>query len=183
MLRDITEILTVTDAATKLTCKGNAPECLPEEFMTPMIPHKVHASFPMAMVNRRPWGAPNHECVNVPQNEAWLSAIRNAKSSIFIQTPNLNAKPLIPAILEAVRRGVTVIYYVCLGYNDSGELLPFQGGVNEMVANKLYLALEPKQRQRLHVHYYVAKDQTKPIHNSFKQRSCHGKSIISRDVQ
>jgi hypothetical protein len=60
-------------------------------------------------------------------------------------------------------------------YNDEGELLPFQGGTNEMVANKLYLDLEPEERQRLHVHYYVAKDQMKPIHNKFKQRSCHGK--------
>lgn len=142
--------------------------------MTPMIPHKVHESFPIAMVNRRPWGAINHACVNVPQNEAWLSALRNAKSSVFIQTPDLNAEPLIPAIKEAVRRGVEVTYYVCLGYNDSGELLPFQGGTNEMVANKLYLSLKDDERQRLHVHYYVAKDQIKPIHNKFKKRSCHG---------
>jgi phosphatidylserine/phosphatidylglycerophosphate/cardiolipin synthase-like enzyme len=168
--------------------------------MTPMIPHKVHEPFPIAMVNRRPWGAPNHQCVNVPQNEAWLSAIRNAKSTVFIQTPDLNAEPIIPAIKEAVRRGVVVTYYVCLGYvteihiyiymnlwrklihlsksyNDSGELLPFQGGTNEMVANRLYLDLAPEERRRLHVHYYVAKDQTKPIHNKFKQRSCHGKSV------
>ena len=63
--------------------------------------------------------APNHSCVHVPQNEAFLSAIRNAQQSIFIQTPNLNAEPLLPALLEAVRRGVNVTYYVCLGYNDA----------------------------------------------------------------
>jgi hypothetical protein len=159
----------------KLDFGGAAPECTPEDEMTPMIPHKVHEPFPIAMVNRRPWGAPNHASVHVPQNEAWLSAIRNAQSTVFIQTPDLNAEPLIPALKEAVQRGIIVTYYVCLGYNDSGELLPFQGGTNEMVANKLYLSLSLEERQRLHVHYYIAKDQTKPIHNKFKKRSCHGK--------
>ena len=38
---------------------------------------------------------------------------------MFIQTPNLNAEPLQPAIIEAVRRGIDVTYYVCLGYNDA----------------------------------------------------------------
>lgn len=144
--------------------------------MTPMIPHNVHAPFPIALVNRRAWGAPNHQCVNVPQNEAWLSAIRNAKSEVFIQSPDVNAEPLIPAIKEAVRRGITVTYYVCLGYNDAGELLPFQGGTNEMVANKLYQSLDKEERERLRVHYYVGKDETKPVHNKFKARSCHSKS-------
>jgi hypothetical protein len=66
--------------------------------MIPIFPHEPHAPFPISLVNRRPWGAPNHQCVKVPQNEAWLSAIRNAKSTIFIQTPNLNASPLLPAL-------------------------------------------------------------------------------------
>ena len=63
--------------------------------------------------------AMNHSCVHVPQNEAFLSALRNAERKVFIQTPNLNAEPLIPAIIEAVRRGIEVYYYVCLGYNDA----------------------------------------------------------------
>ena len=67
--------------------------------------------------------APNHSCVHVPQNEAFLSAIRNAEKSVFIQTPNLNAEPLLPAIVEAVRRGIEVTYYVCLGYNDAVRMI------------------------------------------------------------
>ena len=165
----------------------------------------------MAMVNRKPWGgrscpfscrycsanvatAPNHSCVHTPQNEAFLSGLRNAKTSVFIQTPNLNAEPLLPAMLEACRRGVDVFAYVCLGYNDAvsgawpitygwsesnvgkGELLPFQGGTNEMVAHKLFIGLEPEHKKHLHYYFYVAKDMTKPIHNKFKKRSCHGKS-------
>jgi hypothetical protein len=143
--------------------------------MIPIFPHKPHAPFPIALVNRRPWGAPNHECVNVPQNEAWLSGIRNAKSKVFIQTPNLNAAPLLPALRDAVCRGIEVTLYVCMGYNDAGELLPFQGGNNEMVANGLCEGLSAEEKKRLRVHYYVAKDQVEPIHNKFKARSCHSK--------
>lgn len=160
--------------------KGTSPEYAPGQEMTPYIPHAAHELFPIAMVNRKPYGSTNHLGVYMPQNEAFLSAVRNATKSVFIQTPDLNAVPLLPELLAAVRRGVEVIYYVCLGYNDAGELLPFQGGHNEMVANKLYaeLANEPEAKSRLHVHYYVGKDQNIPIHNKFKSRSCHVKLMI-----
>ncbi|THX14416.1 hypothetical protein D6D17_03261 [Aureobasidium pullulans] len=162
----------------KPTIEGNYA---PGEEMTPYIPHRVHDLVPMALVNRKPYGATNHNGVFMPQNEAWLSAVRNATTSVFIQTPDLNAAPLLPELLAAVRRGVDVTYYVCLGYNDAGELLPFQGGHNEGVANKLYTSLtaeESAARSRLHIHYYTAKDQVAPIHDSFKQRSCHVKLMI-----
>ena len=156
-------------------------EYAPGEEMTPYIPHKVHELVPMAVVNRKPYGATNHNGVFMPQNEAWLSAVRNATRDVFIQTPDLNAAPLLPELLAAVRRGVEVTYYVCLGYNDAGELLPFQGGHNEGVANKLYTSLgkdEVAARNLLNIHYYTAKDQVAPIHDSFKQRSCHVKLMI-----
>jgi phosphatidylserine/phosphatidylglycerophosphate/cardiolipin synthase-like enzyme len=57
--------------------------------------------------------------VYTPQNEAWLSALRNAEREVFIQTPDLNADPLVPAIMAACRRGIKVTCYVCLGYNDA----------------------------------------------------------------
>ncbi|KAI9712823.1 MAG: hypothetical protein M1820_001445 [Bogoriella megaspora] len=160
--------------------KATAPPPPAGHEPTPYIPHPVHKPFPMAMVNRKPFGAPNHSSVYNPQNAAWLSLVANAKSTIFIQTPDLNAEPLLPAILAAVRRGITVTYYVCLGYNDAGELLPMQGGHNEGVAHKLYQQLaEPEEKERLNVHYYVAADQNIPIHNSFKSRSCHIKILIA----
>ncbi|KAL5117244.1 hypothetical protein ACEQ8H_004803 [Pleosporales sp. CAS-2024a] len=168
--------------ATKLDRKGTAPECDAHvEDMMPIIPHREHGPFPIAMVNRRPWGTLNHECVHVPQNEAWLSAIRNAKSKIFIQTPNLNASPLLPALRDAAARGIHVTYYVCMGYNDAGELLPFQGGNNEMVANTIYTDMDEAHKKYLRIYYYVAKDQVMPIHNKFKARSCHIKLMIVDD--
>lgn len=91
----------------------------------------------------------------------------------------MNAEPLLEPMLEAIRRGVTITAYLCLGYNDAGELLPFQNGTNEMIANRLYNSLESdEEKARLQIHYYVGKDQTRPIHNSFKKRSCHIKLMI-----
>ncbi|OMP85693.1 hypothetical protein BK809_0004364 [Diplodia seriata] len=167
--------------ATKQKLEGTAPECSPEDSMTPYIPHARHTPFPIALVNRKPWGALNHSSVYTPQNEAWLSAIRNAQSNIFIQSPDINAEPLIPALLDAVRRGIRVRLYACLGYNDLGELLPFQGGTNEMISHKMYKQLKPEQRKMLFVHWYVGKDQVQPLHNNFKQRSCHIKLMIVDD--
>ncbi|KAH8809008.1 hypothetical protein F5884DRAFT_674832 [Xylogone sp. PMI_703] len=99
--------------------RGNAPECPSEEEMTPYTPHPSHDLFPIAMVCREPYGIPNHSSVYNPQNEAWLSALRNAKKNVFIQSPTLNAEPLVPAIIEACERGVDVYCYITLGYNDS----------------------------------------------------------------
>lgn len=171
---------TTTDKSTRQNLKGTAPECSPEDSMTPYIPHARHDPFPIALVNRKPWGALNHSSVFTPQNEAWLSAIRNAESTVFVQSPDINAEPLIPALLASVRRGVKVTLYACLGYNDLGELLPCQGGTNEMISHKMYSELDPSQRKFLNVHWYVGKDQTRPLHNRFKQRSCHSKSCPYR---
>ncbi|KAK3318867.1 hypothetical protein B0H66DRAFT_582359 [Apodospora peruviana] len=157
---------------------GTAPECPPGDEMTPYIPHPVHEPFPIALVNRSPYGLPTHKAVSNPQNAAWLSALRYATRSVFIQSPTLNAEPLIPAIREACERGVDVYCYICLGYNDAGELLPHQGGHNEMVAHNLYKSLSAAARERLHYFWYVAKDQTKPLLQASKKRSCHIKLMI-----
>jgi len=158
--------------------KGTAPDISPDETLTPLIPLPPHPPFPIAMVCRKPWGAPNHHCVYTPQNEAFLSSLRHARSSVFIQTPNLNAEPLFSEIIAACRRGIHVTYYFCLGYNDAGELLPFQNGNNEMFAHRLYNELPKEFHDNLDIYNYVAKDQIHPIHNKFKKRSCHIKLMI-----
>ncbi|KAI0859512.1 phospholipase D/nuclease [Xylaria cubensis] len=157
---------------------GNAPDCNPSDEMTPYVPHPAHEPFPIALVNRAPYGRPNHKSVMNPQNAAWLSALRNARRNVFIQTPTLNAEPLVTAIKEACERGVDVYCYVCLGYNDAGEMLPMQGGHNEKIANQLYTTLSSSGRQHLRWYWYVGKDQTRPIPASKKKRSCHIKLMI-----
>ncbi|KAJ7063464.1 hypothetical protein C8F01DRAFT_1133150 [Mycena amicta] len=148
------------------------------EAMSPYISHPTRNAFPIALVCRAPYGTPNHDSVSNPQNEVWLSALRNAKKNVFIQSPTLNAAPLVPAIIEACERGIDVICYICLGYNDTGELLPGQGGTNEMIAHKMYSTLSEKGKQRLHYYWYIGADQTVPIVAKKKKRSCHVKVMI-----
>ncbi|EFX05520.1 iq calmodulin-binding motif protein [Grosmannia clavigera kw1407] len=157
---------------------GDAPDFSEGDEMTPYIPHDTQTRIPMAMVNRPPYGTPTHYSVVQPQNVAWLSALRHARKNIFIQTPTLNAEPLIPAIREACERGLDVVCYICMGYNDTGELLPKQGGTNEMIAHKLYGSLSDEGRKHLHYFWYVGKDQTRPIPQIKKNRDCHIKLMI-----
>jgi hypothetical protein len=163
---------------------ASAPEpASPDEYFTPFIPHPPHEPVAMAFVNRKPSGKPTNSSLHVPQNAAWLSAVRHARHRVFIQSPDVNASPLLPELLAAVRRGVEVEYWVCLGYNDSGELLPLQGGTNEMVSYKLHeeLKSEPEEtRRKLKIGWYVAKDQDRVIHKKEKGRSCHG--MFQRDI-
>lgn len=165
---------------TGLSLQASAPARDPELHFFPFIPIPNTTLVPMAMASRKPYGNVNNESEFVPQNEAFLSLIANAQRTVFIQTPDLNAKPLTAALVEACKRGVEVTYYVCLGYNDTGELLPGQNGTNEMFAHDLYSKLEsPEDKARLQVFYYTAADQDHPIHNSFKKRSCHIKLLIA----
>ncbi|CRG87878.1 hypothetical protein PISL3812_04899 [Talaromyces islandicus] len=154
-------------------------EITKENIMVPYILPPRHDPVPMALVCREPSGIPQNLDYPVPQNAAWLAAIKNAESSIFIQTPNMNAEPILDALLVAVRRGLLVTAYLTLGYNDGGELLPGQNGTNEMVAHRLYSALKTdEEKSRLKIYNYTAKDQKVPIHNTLKHRSSHVKLMI-----
>ena len=169
--------------AIKQPISSTGPEIPEGHEMTPYISTLTAQSVPMALVNRPPYGWTDSNNVFVPQNEAWLSLIRNAEHNIFIQTPDLNAAPLLPALVEALKRGVEVTYYVCFGYNDYGEMIPGQGGTNDQVSQALVASLpeDGPERGLLHIYDYVGKDQDHPIHHSFKARSCHIKLLIVDD--
>ncbi|KAK5111977.1 hypothetical protein LTR62_004511 [Meristemomyces frigidus] len=167
---------------TKLDLRATAPARDPDLHYFPFVPTPPTNAVPIAMASRKPYPDLNNHSEFVPQNECFLSLIRNAKHSVFIQTPDLNAKTLLPAIVAAVKRGVAITYYVCLGYNDLGELLPGQGGTNEMAAGSLYHQLSAAEKELLKIYFYVAADQNYPIHNSLKTRSCHIKLLIADDA-
>ncbi|KAM0753164.1 hypothetical protein T439DRAFT_311834 [Meredithblackwellia eburnea MCA 4105] len=159
-----------------------------DDFKPHMI-HKAHKPFPIAMVNRGPHGSPGHQDVRVAQDAAWLAGIRYAQSNVFIQTPTLNAKPIVRAIIEACTSGgkngtgLEITLFLDLGFNDKGESIPFQGGTNEEVVFRLYDALRPlKKEKNLHVYWYTGKDQTKPLNAVHKSRNCHVK-FMSIDHQ
>ncbi|KAL2672404.1 hypothetical protein Neosp_013113 [[Neocosmospora] mangrovei] len=167
--------------AVKNPIQPTGPDIQDGEEMTPYIETFTTEPVPIALACRPPYGPINSKSLHVPQNEAWLSLIRNARRDIFIQTPDLNAGPLMTALADALKRGVEVTYYVCWGYNDTGEMVPGQGGTNEQAARALINGLPPAgpERDILHIYHYVGKDQDHPIHNSFKSRSCHVKLLIA----
>jgi hypothetical protein len=152
------------------------------DYDTPIIPHAPHAPFPMAFVNRKPAGAPNNNSLAVPQNFAFRAGLRFAQEKVFIQSPNINSKALLPEIIAAVRRGIEVELWFCLGYNDAGELLPGQNGINEMTAAHLRDQLKDESEEtknKLKLGWYVAKDQNRVIHKKEQGRSCHSKYTSS----
>ncbi|OWZ78847.1 hypothetical protein C366_02346 [Cryptococcus neoformans Tu401-1] len=140
----------------------------------PHVVHAPHDPFPIAMCCRKPHGLPGHHDIRNPQNAAWLAGFRYAKKKVFVQTPTLNARPIVRAIKQACRRGVAVVLLLDLGFNDKGESIPFQGGTNEEVVDRLYkkLSLEKKE-QYLKVYWYTGKDQVRPLNAVKKQRNCH----------
>ncbi|KOS21218.1 hypothetical protein ESCO_004567 [Escovopsis weberi] len=170
--------------AAKSPIEPTGPSIPPGEEMTPYLATRTTRPVPMALVSRPPYGSPDSRNINVPQNEAWLSLIRNAKRDVFIQTPDLNAEPLIRSIAAALGRGVEVTYYVCFGYNDAGEVIPGQGGTNDQAASALMASLpeDGPERRLLKIYNYVGKDQDHPIHQCFKARTCHVKLLIADGV-
>jgi len=119
----------------------------------PHVIHAPHDPFPVAMTCRRPHGMPGHQDIRNPQNAAWLAGCRYAKKQVFIQTPTLNARPIVRAIKQSCRRGVEVILLLDLGFNDKGESIPFQGGTNEQVVDRLYKKLG-KEGKAKHLKVY-----------------------------
>ncbi|CEQ39639.1 SPOSA6832_01187, partial [Sporobolomyces salmonicolor] len=158
-------------------------ETLIHDFKPHML-HKGHEPFPIALVNRRPHGSPGHRDIRCPQDAAWLAALRYAEKNVFIQTPTLNARPIVRGIVEACSRGgkdgkgIQITLFLDLGFNDQGESIPFQGGTNEQVVFRLYRQLTKLGKEKnLHVYWYTGKDQIKPMRALHKSRNCHIKFL------
>lgn len=105
------------------------------------------------------------------------------------QTPDFNAVEVVDAILDACRRGVVCTLYVCLGYNDQGEMLPMQGGTNSKVFAKMCEVLNKESeasgqdiRENLRACWYIAKDRDHPVDASKKERNCHGASCLAHTL-
>ena len=98
---------------------------------------------------------------------------------MFIQSPVFNAKPIVKAVLDACKRGVTVILYVGLGFNDFAEgVVPFQGGTNDSVRARMQAELvKVRKQQYLKWYWYTAKDQIAPLRFEKQSRNCHVKFL------
>lgn len=88
-----------------------------------------------------------------------------------------NASPVVQAVLDACKRGVTVTLYIGLGFNDFAEgIVPFQGGTNDTVRGRMMEELcKVNKQQYLKWHWYVAKDQKAPLRFEKQSRNNHVK--------
>ena len=98
---------------------------------------------------------------------------------MFIQSPVFNASPVVEAVLEACKRGITVTLYIGLGFNDFAEgIVPFQGGTNDTVRGHMQTELTSCNKQQyLRWHWYVAKDQNAPLRFEKQSRNNHVKFL------
>ena len=79
--------------------------------------------------------------------------------------------PVIASILH-------LFLIIVTGFNDLGEMIPFQGGTNEENVSKMYKQLNEKGKaQNLSIYWYTGKDQVKPMNAAEKKRNCHGALI------
>lgn len=106
-------------------------------------------------------------------------ALKLANKEVFIQSPVFNASPVVDAVLEACKRGVTVTLYIGLGFNDFAEgIVPFQGGTNDTVRGRMQAELTSCNKQQyLKWHWYVAKDQNAPLRFEKQSRNNHVKFL------
>lgn len=93
-------------------------------------PSVLRACLPMMVVTRPAAQSPFANSDHNPQNQAFLAAIRGARSRIRIMTPNLNDEAVKEALASAIARGVTVDIVIGKGYQDFAELIPTRGGTN-----------------------------------------------------
>jgi hypothetical protein len=64
------------------------------------------------------------------------------------------------------------------GYNDAGEMLPFQGGTNGKVIADMYDVLRKEGKQQfLKAYWYTGKDKDVPVDAAQHSRNCHSKSF------
>jgi basic membrane lipoprotein Med (substrate-binding protein (PBP1-ABC) superfamily) len=111
----------------------------------------------MVLVNRAPNGNPGNSASGLQnaQDAAWLAGLKYAQTKVFIQSPTLNAGPVVEGILNAVRRGIECTLYIDVGFNDGGEALPGQGGTNEEVSKSMFTQLADEEKEKLKLYWYT----------------------------
>jgi phosphatidylserine/phosphatidylglycerophosphate/cardiolipin synthase-like enzyme len=179
----ITEHLNAGDQPDTHASIPYEPPASSRDEYTPHILHTRHGECPMVLVNRAPNGSPGNPASGLhnTQDAAWLAGLKYAQRKVFIQSPTLNAVPVVEGILNAVRRGIECTLYLDVGFNDGGEALPGQGGTNEEVSKAMFAQLTDEEKEKLQLYWYTGKDQIKPINASAQKRNCHVKLMIIDD--
>ncbi len=155
----------------------------------------ANACMPMLVATHPENGAPFPSSNNDnPQGQVFLGAVELASKQVRIQSPNLNEPAIRKAIVDAVRRGVTVQLLLSKKFEETGESLPGRGGGNEAVAADLFqiLAGVPDVCAKLQIRWYskdgqVAVEGTRPPASHVKYLSVDGQVNVigsaNQDIQ
>ncbi|WP_084210025.1 phospholipase D-like domain-containing protein [Ralstonia sp. A12] len=131
----------------------------------------------MAILTRRPNGNLLNARNDNPQNQAFLAAINNARSSIQVMTPNLNAPTALQELANAANRGVRVQVLVSKGFNDDRVNNRIAGGTNRAAISTLRKMV--KNNDMLDVRYFknpkIGTDAPVPDGNSAGNGASHVK--------
>ena len=125
---------------------------------------KYDSGFSVVALPRQADGSINNN-INNPQDQGWLIAMSNAQSFINIETPNINDDTFQNAVIEAIKRGITINLMTSKGFNDTTEKYLAQGGTNEEIAKKLQTRVAkevPAMKEKLKIKWY-SKDGKNPI--------------------
>jgi phosphatidylserine/phosphatidylglycerophosphate/cardiolipin synthase-like enzyme len=101
-----------------------------------LLDNYYHSGIPVITLPKRSREKPN-DIIDSPTDQGWIAAMDNAEVSINIETPNINATGFQDTVISALKRGVTVKIITNQGYNDLLEKMPFQGGSNIEIFEKL----------------------------------------------
>ena len=124
----------------------------------PVEPDLADACVPMLVIGRGSDENPLGSGTDNTQDQAYLAAMRGAKSVIRIQTPNMNDDDVKDALLRATANGVDVKIILSRDFNRLSESVPGVGGHNEDNVNELYRRLRAagveNPCERLQIRWY-----------------------------
>lgn len=117
----------------------------------------------MALLTRRPNWNVFHNGVTSPQNRGFMAAMRNAKKSIQVMTPNLNAPAVRDALVHAANRNVNVQILVSKGFNDERVKGFIAGGTNDEAIRDILRRVHDKNHLDIRYFQNPNHPETEPV--------------------
>lgn len=113
-----------------------------------------------------------------------LEALKHAKESVNIMTPNINDEIIITELANAVERGIKVNIIMGRNKGDKAESLPCAGGTNQDAMTLLYKELEKrgcKNKHKLDVRW-ATDDSGETIIPDKHPQTVHARVVIIDDI-
>jgi len=117
-----------------------------------------------------------------PQNQAWLTAFREAKREVFVETPDFLTRNVVDAAIATVRRGVNVTVITNLYMGDEAEMFYTHSyRTNRRMARKVYEQLrnEPEAKALMRICWFIGKRMDPP--RPTRQEWTHVKAMTVDD--